>query len=113
MTPGTRESASSSPKPLTERMSEVVSFVTASGVVRMSAGERVAATVTPGSDCAESRGVVGRCAVAVDPRIVGSSRTPMGNIRIRGAAGVGGTVQSNDGGLAGRYAVAALMTESR
>ena len=55
MTPGTRESASSSPNPPRDRNSGAESLVTASGVVRMEAGDRVAAIVTPGSDWAESR----------------------------------------------------------
>ena len=77
MTPGTRESASSNPKPLTDRNSGAEILVTASGVVRMDEGDRVAAIVTGGSDwaesrCAESR-AVGRCAIAAGVSSQGSS----------------------------------------
>src|SRR6476620_9123148 len=73
MTPGTRESASSRPNPLTDRSSEAEIFVMASGTLRIAAGDRVTATVTLGSAWAESRGVW-RCAIASDVARDASSR---------------------------------------
>ena len=99
MTPGTRESASSSPNPLTDRSSVVESFVTASGVVRMDAGDRVAATVTFGSACAESGGV-GRCAIARDVTSDGSSRQAMRTERMD--SGVGRRARDSLAGVVAR-----------
>src|SRR5262245_26296153 len=54
-TPGTRDRASSSPKPLTPRSAGAVTFDTASGVFRISASARFAVMVMAGRAATESR----------------------------------------------------------
>ena len=55
MTPGTRDRISSRPNPLDERISGAVTFVIASGVVRVAEAFRVADTVTFGNVVTVSR----------------------------------------------------------